>query len=435
MNDSTFELSSWIANWFAKTGLGEQATVLVVDSILFIALLLGSWVFYRAVLFALRRILIPLFKRSRNQFDDLLIKHRFFRKLSYLAPAILIYYWLDDTLAHYPYIVSTILKGLEIYFIVLSVMIADSILSTINDYYNRYDFAKDHPIRGLIQVVKIILYLFGFLIAIATLIQRDVSTLFLSLGTLSAVLMLIFRDPILGFVGGLQLIFNKMLAIGDWISMPKFGADGVVLEINLTTVKVQNWDKTIVTIPTYSLISDSFQNWRGMEESGGRRIKRSIIIDMDSIKFCSPEMLEEFKKYQVLKEYLLKKEEELSQWNSKHNIDNSILVNGRRQTNIGVFRAYLDAYLQRRTDLRKDMTFMVRQLEPTDKGLPMQIYVFTKTTAWVEYEGIQADIFDHILAVIPHFGLRTFQFPSANSVSKALHYLSSSNSSASDKSS
>ena len=289
-------------------------------------------------------------------------------------------------------------------------------MSTINDYYNRYEFAKDHPIRGLIQVVKIIIYVFGFLIVLATLIQRDVSSLFISLGTLSAVLMLIFRDPILGFVGGLQLIFNRMLSIGDWISMPKFGADGVVLEINLTTVKVQNWDKTIVTIPTYSLISDSFQNWRGMEESGGRRIKRSIILDMDSIKFCTPDMLEEFKKYEVLKEYLFKKEEELNNWNSKHNIDSTILVNGRRQTNVGVFRAYLEAYLHRRSDLRKDMTFMVRQLEPTDKGLPIQIYVFTKTTAWIEYEGIQADIFDHILSVIPHFGLRTFQFPSGRSL-------------------
>ncbi|HBH06788.1 MAG TPA: mechanosensitive ion channel protein MscS [Flavobacteriales bacterium] len=416
MNDRALKLSTWIAQQLENSGLGEQSASFVSDSILFIVLIIAAWILYRTVLFALRRILIPIFQRSKNQFDDLLIKYKFFRRLSYLAPAVLIYYMVDETLAHYPFLVSSILKGLEVYFIVLSVIIIDSILSTINDYYNRYEFAKDHPIRGLIQVVKIIIYVFGFLIVLATLIQRDVSSLFISLGTLSAVLMLIFRDPILGFVGGLQLIFNRMLSIGDWISMPKFGADGVVLEINLTTVKVQNWDKTIVTIPTYSLISDSFQNWRGMEESGGRRIKRSIILDMDSIKFCTPDMLEEFKKYEVLKEYLFKKEEELNNWNSKHNIDSTILVNGRRQTNVGVFRAYLEAYLHRRSDLRKDMTFMVRQLEPTDKGLPIQIYVFTKTTAWIEYEGIQADIFDHILSVIPHFGLRTFQFPSGRSL-------------------
>jgi miniconductance mechanosensitive channel len=211
-----------------------------------------------------------------------------------------------------------------------------------------------------------------------------------------------------------------MLSIGDWITMSKFGADGIVLEINLTTVKVQNWDKTIVTIPTYSLISDSFQNWRGMEEAGGRRIKRAVYIDMDSIAFCTEEMLEKFKKIVVLKPYLEAKEKELKAYNKKFNTDPESVVNGRRQTNIGVFRAYLKAYLKNRQDIHNNMTFLVRQLPLSEKGLPIEIYVFTKTTDWAEYEDIQADIFDHILAVVPEFNLRVYEFPSNSGIKELI---------------
>jgi len=216
------------------------------------------------------------------------------------------------------------------------------------------------------------------------------------------------------------LIFNKMIAIGDWITMHKYGADGTVMEINLTTVKVQNFDKTIITIPTYSLISNSFQNWRGMSDSGGRRIKRGVYIDMDSIKFCSDEMLEKFKKVNVLTEYIIRKEEEINEYNIAEDIDPSVMVNGRRQTNLGVFRAYLKAYLRRRADINNEMTFLVRHLEPTEKGIPIQIYVFTTTTDWEEYEDIQADIFDHVLAVIPEFDLMIFQYPSNGDIFKLI---------------
>jgi miniconductance mechanosensitive channel len=233
---------------------------------------------------------------------------------------------------------------------------------------------------------------------------------------MSAVLMLIFRDPILGFVGGMQLTFNEMVHIGDWISVPQYNADGVVIEITLTVVKVQNWDKTISMIPTYALVSNSFQNWRGMEESGGRRIKRAVNIDMDSIKFCTDEMLAKFKKIHLLKDYIEQKEKEIEAYNKKNNIDPSVKVNGRRQTNIGVFRAYLKAYLQQRQDIHKNMTFLVRQLKPTEKGLPIEVYVFTKTTEWGKYEEIQADIFDHIFAVIPEFELKVYEYPSNSGI-------------------
>jgi miniconductance mechanosensitive channel len=385
------------------TKLGELFSLLI--------LLIISFLAYKFTVKILRGLVIPLLQRTKTQFDDLLVKHHFFRNIAFLVPAFLIYNFIGDTIISSPGIINVVLKMIDVFFVVILLMIINSILDTINDYYNRYDFAKDHPIKSVIQIFKIFFYIIGLFSVIAMLFDKDLSSLILSLGAASAVIMLIFKDSILGFIGGLQLIFNKMVSIGDWISMPKFGADGTVLEINLTTVKVQNWDKTIITIPTYSLISDSFQNWKGMEESGGRRIKRAIYIDMNSIRFCTPEMLERFRKIQVLNKYIDATENRVVEYNAEHHIDNEILVNGRRQTNIGVFRAYLEAYLSNRNDVNKNMTFMVRQLAPGEKGLPIQIYVFATTTDWVKYEGIQSDIFDHVLAVIPEFDLKIYQYP------------------------
>ena len=230
--------------------------------------------------------------------------------------------------------------------------------------------------------------------------------------------MLVFKDPILGFVGGLQLTVNDMLRIGDWIVMDKSKADGEVLEIGLTTVKVQNWDKTITTIPTYTLISDSFTNWRGMEISGGRRIARSFVIDVDTIKFCTPEMLERYKKFQLVAKYIDDKENEIRLYNKQNKIDDSNLVNGRRQTNIGIFRAYLSEYLNNSPYINQDMTHMVRQLAPTEYGIPIQIYAFSSNKEWVSYENIQSDIFDHVFAVVGMFDLKIYQKPSSNTLEK-----------------
>ncbi len=403
--------TDYLINIFEKTGLIKDWASITGEIISLLLLFFISYLIFRLTWSVMKRILIPVFRRSKNQFDDLLIKHRLFRRISYLVPTLILYYFIQDSIFAIPLIISVIRRVLEVAFVLIIVLIVDSILSTLNDYYDRFEFSKDHPIKGLMQIIKIIVYLFGALFAIATLFHRDLSSLFISLGTLSAVLMLIFRDPILGFVGGLQLTFNKMIRIGDWISMPQYHADGTVLEINLTTVKVQNWDKTIVTVPTYSLVSNSFQNWRGMEESGGRRIKRAIYIDMDSVHFASEEELTKFRKIKVLVPYLEKKEKEIEAFNKKYKVDPEVVVNGRRQTNLGIFRAYLKAYLSNREDIRNDMTFLVRHLPPSEKGIPIEIYVFTNTTAWAVYEDIQADIFDLVLAVLPEFGLRVYQFP------------------------
>jgi len=254
------------------------------------------------------------------------------------------------------------------------------------------------------------------MILISILFDQKLSGLFLGLGTFAAVLMLVFKDTILGFVASIQVSMNNMVNPGDWISMPGRDADGVVLEINLNTVKVQNWDKTISTIPTYALVSESFQNWKGMEESGGRRIKRSINIDMTSVKFCSPEMIEKFNKIQLLQEYIRTKQKEINEFNEKLKVDPSVLVNGRRMTNLGTFRKYIEEYLKIHPLIHEQMTFLVRQLQPNEKGIPMEIYVFSKDQEWANYEAIQADIFDHILAVLPEFDLRVFQNPTGQDI-------------------
>jgi miniconductance mechanosensitive channel len=232
------------------------------------------------------------------------------------------------------------------------------------------------------------------------------------LGAVTAVLLLIFKDTILSFLASLHIVMYDLVRVGDWIEMPKYDADGDVIDIALHTVKVQNWDKTITTIPTYKLIEDSFKNWRGMQESGGRRIKRHLLIDQKSVKFCDEEMVERFKKIQLLSPYLNQKKEEIEVFNKEHNIDTSVLINGRRMTNLGTFRAYVTAYLKGNELISKDMTFLVRQLQPTPEGLPLEIYVFSRDTAWANYEAIQADIFDHLLAAISFFDLRVFQRPS-----------------------
>ncbi|MFT6324579.1 MAG: miniconductance mechanosensitive channel [Halieaceae bacterium] len=310
-----------------------------------------------------------------------------------------------------PVVGNIIFSCVELGFVVIAIVVFDSILNTVNDFYNRYDFAKDHPIKSVIQIFKIISYIVGLITIVAILFDKNLGSLVVSLGAVSAVIMLIFKDPILGFVGGLQLIFNKMLAIDDWITMPRFGADGTVTEINLTTVKVQNWDMTIVTIPTYSLVTESFQNWKGMKESGGRRIKRSLFIDVHSVRFCTPEMIAKYQKIQVLTPYINNTEKNITAFNTQHEINPEVTVNGRKQTNIGVFRAYLELYLANRPDINMDMTFMVRQLAPNEKGLPIEVYIFTKTTEWEEYEAVQSDIFDHVLAVVQEFDLKVFQYP------------------------
>ncbi|WP_274651267.1 mechanosensitive ion channel family protein [Paenibacillus humicola] len=363
-----------------------------------------------------QKVLAHYIRNNRITWDNYLLERKVFQKLAHMVPAILIY----SFSYMFPAYQHLIVKGIAVYMIVVMIFVLNAFLNALNDIYVTFEVSKARPIRGYIQVVKIFIFIIGGILVISNLIGESPLILLSGIGALSAVMMLIFKDSILGLVAGVQLTSNDMVRVGDWIEMPKYGADGDITDISLNTVKVQNWDKTITTIPTYALVSDSFKNWRGMQASGGRRIKRSVFIDMSSIMFCSPDMIEKFKKIHLLTDYIAGKENEIERYNEENGIDRSVRVNGRALTNIGVFRAYVERYIEHHPNIHQGMTKIVRQLAPGETGLPLEIYAFTNSTAWVVYEEAQSDIFDHILAVAPEFGLRVFQNPTGHDLKNAV---------------
>lgn len=349
-----------------------------------------------------------LISKSNNGFDDELHKHGFFRRIGHIIPALVIYL-LSQVLIENLSLLAFLQKTAIIYLLIATVTAVSALLNTVEDTYNASSLAKRAPITGFIQVGKLFVVIIAALLIISNLMDKSPLLLLSGLGAMAAILLLLFRDTILGFVAGIQIAANRMVNTGDWIEMSKYGADGEVLQVGLTTVKVQNWDKTISTIPTYTLISDSVKNWRGMTESGGRRIKRSLNIDIQSIRFCDQDMLDEFAKIRYIKSYIQAKLEKLQRFHSEQHIDTTDLINSRRLTNIGTLRAYMQAYLENHPDINKDMTLMVRQRPPTELGVPLEIYCFCANKNWVNYEGIQSDIFDHLLAILPAFKLRAYQ--------------------------
>ena len=355
-----------------------------------------------------------IIQKSRFKWDDVLLRKKVFNRIAHIAPAAVIYLLSPLAFSGLPLINALLQDMTIIYMIVIGVMIADSFLNSMHDIYKTTELAESFPIKGIVQALKLVLYLLGGLFVLSAITSKAPVFFLSGLGALTAVLMLIFKDAILGFVAGIQLSANNMVREGDWIEMPQFGADGDVIDVSLTTVKVQNWDKTITSIPAYDLISKSFKNWRGMSESGGRRIKRPINIDLGTIRFCDEEMLERFKRIQFISDYIESKKQELTQWNREKHVDEASLINGRRLTNVGTFRAYIVAYLRNHPDIHKDMTFLVRQLTPTAQGLPIEIYVFSKIQAWAAYEDLQAGIFDHLLAAAGEFDLKVYQEPSGS---------------------
>ena len=398
-----------IAQWLRQQGMAEQLTDTIAAFLLFAGFIFLSIFTYFIARKILLTIIIRASRKSETKWDDVLVEKKFFGYLANLIPAYIIYIITPLVFEDYPKTAGFIQTVLSVGMVIFVIMAVNAFLNATADIYQDFSVAKSKPIKGYVQVAKILVFLIGSIIVLASLFGKNPLGLIGGLGAFSAVLMLVFKDPILGFAGGIQLSVNKMLAPGDWISMPKFDADGTVIDISLTTVKVQNWDKSISMIPTYSLISDSFKNWKGMEESEGRRIKRSVNIDMKSIGFCTPQMLDKFGKIEYLTHYIHSKQHELEAYNTSRNVDNTVMVNGRRQTNIGVFRAYLMEYIRNHPDINESMTFMVRQMQPSEKGLPIEIYVFSKLKEWEKYEALQSDIFDHVLAVIPEFDLRIFQ--------------------------
>ena len=404
-------MEKWLKDFLSQAGFESSQLELLTY------VLMGSGVILLALMVNVitRRLLIRgiryLAEKTQTTWDDILVREGVFDRLGHIAPAALIY------------VFSYSFGPLEIWvekialisMVITTVRMLDDLLDGMVDIYQTTDVSQDKPMRGYAQVVKILAYLVAAIFVISILLEKEPWSLLTGLGAMSAILLLVFRDSILGFVAAIQISSYNMVRQGDWIEMPKYGADGDVLDVSLHTVKVQNWDKTISTIPTQAFINESFKNWRGMEESEGRRIKRSINIDIDSIRFCDDDLLEKFKKSAVIGDYIRQKNKEVSDFNSEKGFDLSEKINGRRLTNIGTFRAYIESYLKQHEEINKNMTFLVRQLAPSDKGLPIEIYVFCRDQRWAQYEAIQADIFDHLLAVVPEFGLRVYQSPSAAS--------------------
>ncbi len=349
-------------------------------------------------------------KRSRTSWDDELVKHNVVGRLVQVAPAAIVYTGVGF-LPGMPEELAILTRNIAVGYMILVLTLAiTALLSAVHAIYSTSPAAKARPLKGFVQLVQIAVWIIAALMIVATILDRSPLLLLSGLGAMTAIVLLIFKDTILSFVASVQLAAQDMVRIGDWIEVPQFGADGDVIDIQLHTISVQNWDKTITTIPTHRLISDSFKNWRGMSESGGRRIKRSILFDLSSIRFLTEEEVDKFKRFKLLKDYVIDKSKELADYNAS--LESDVNVNQRRMTNIGTFRAYALNYLHNHPRVREDMTLLVRQLEPGAEGLPMQIYCFTNTTAWAEYEGIQGDVFDHLIAIVPEFGLRVFQTPS-----------------------
>ena len=375
------------------------------NNIKFVGILVLAWITYLVTKNIILRIIKNLVKSTRTDIDDILFQDKVLTRISYITPLLVVKYFTYLI----PSVSGLLDKAIHSLIILTIILVIGTFLTALNELHERSGKFKDRPIKGYIQVVKIVIYIAGAIIIIGVLLNQSPWGLLGGLGALTAVILLIFRDTILSFVASIQISSYDLVKIGDWIEVPKFGADGDVIDISLNVIKVQNFDKTITIIPTYKLIEDSFKNWRGMTLSGGRRIKRAVYIDQSSIKFCTEEMLTRFEKFYHIKDYIKQKKEEVKKYNEEKGIDNSVLINGRRLTNVGTFRAYLKAYLMQREDINKDLTFLIRQLPTGPEGLPIEIYVFANTTAWGEYEDIQSDIFDHILAVIPQFELKIFQ--------------------------
>lgn len=397
-----------------KTWFSEHA--FLSEVLTFIGILLLGYIAYLITSRYVLRLIKKIAQKTKTKFDDAIIESRALNRLAYIVPVLIIY----NLSFLFPDIEQIIIRLCHTLLVLIFIITIAAFLTGLNKYYETLAVAKDRPIKGYMEISKIVLYVFGSIFIIGLLTGQKPWVLMSGIGALTAVIMLIFRDTILSFVAGIQITSYGLVHVGDWISMPQYGADGDVIDIALHTVKVQNWDKTITMIPTHKLTQDSFKNWRGMTQSGGRRIKRAVHVDLNSIKFCDDEMISRLNKIQMITGYVNRKNEELKKYNLENNIDESVLVNGRRMTNIGTFRAYIEAFIKNHPKVNHNLTSMVRQLPPGPNGLPIEIYVFTNDIVWQNYEAIQADIFDHILAIVPEFGLRIFQNPSGKDFSRII---------------
>ena len=409
----------WISRQLIDYGISRETAIYLNMLILLVSLLLLNLIIHIIT----RRIIIAfshkLSEKSKTNFDDLLVANKAPKKVAHIIPLVIAIECVPVIFTDFEYTTHLVLKILYVFALVLILWILESFFNTLKDYIKTRPRYMDKPIDSNVQVFMIFAWVIIILSSLAILTEVPFFHYLGTLGVASAIILLIFKDTILGFVASIQVSINDMIRIGDWVTFEKFGADGDVTEINLTTVKVQNFDKTITTIPTYALISDSFKNWRGMTSSEGRRIKRAVIIKQNSIKYLNDEEIEKLKKIEIIKDYLTNRQSEISKYNQKENINKELLINGRNLTNIGVFRKYLFNYISSHSAVNEEMQIMVRQLAPTPQGMPLEIYCFSKDKVWENYEYIMADIFDHVIASLPYFDLELFELPNDSNFRKS----------------
>ncbi|MAU16933.1 MAG: mechanosensitive ion channel protein MscS [Muricauda sp.] len=405
------DLGRLLYNYLLKTGMGEGMAAYLNLFLLLIGVLVIVFILDLFIWKVLRALSVRLARKSRNNFDNFLVANQVPRYVAHVVPLTILLEFVPVIFADFDYAEGIAMKIIKILFVLLILLVFRKFFKSVNEYLKTRPNFKDKPINSYIQVFMIFAWAVGLLTIFAVITDTTVWAFFTALGAASAVILLIFKDSILGFVASIQVTINDMVRIGDWITFEKYGADGDVIEISLATVKVQNFDMTITTIPTYALISDSFKNWRGMQVSGGRRIKRSLIIRQKSIRFLTDEDIEALKKIQLVEAYITNRSEQINSYNESNNINKELLVNGRNMTNFGLFRKYVTNYLQNHSAINKNMTLMVRQLQPTPQGIPLEIYAFSSDKRWENYEYVMADIFDHLLAALPYFFLETFELP------------------------
>lgn len=416
--EQTNDLYNWVLTCVESLGFNGQLNHIITTS----ALLLAALIILFIVDYIIRNIILSIFtkiiSKSENKWDDLLIKNKVISYASRLIPLVLAQIFLPLLFVGFPNFSEVLGKFLAIITAITIYSFINSILKTIRDTLSLSKAFVNKPLDSYLQVVQIFMIFITCTIIFSILTGKSPIAFLVSLGAASAILMLIFKDTILGFVASIQVSANDSVRVGDWVEMPKYGVDGTVIQMNLNNVKVQNFDKTIVTIPTHTLLTDSFKNYRGMEQSGGRRIKRSINIKISSIRYVNEEDIAILNKIQLLAPFIAERQVEIDKYNNKTKANTDIPVNGRRMTNIGLFRAYATRYMQNNPDINQNMTLMVRQLQPTEHGIPLELYVFTSSTEWLVYENVMANIFDHLLAAIKYFDLEVFELPASDDFRK-----------------
>ncbi|MFT6795510.1 MAG: miniconductance mechanosensitive channel [Maribacter sp.] len=408
MNESDLNL---LYNYLLKTGMNENIAAYLNMGILLILIFVLAYILDLIAWKIIRSVSVRLARKSKTNFDNFLVAHKVPHNAAHILPLFLLFHLVPIAFEGFDYASEIAQKVLQVLFVVLTITIVKKIFRSTNEYLKTKPQFRDKPMDSYIQVFMIFVWAVGMLTIFAIITQVSVWKFFTALGAGSAVILLLFKDSILGLVASIQVSINDMVRIGDWITFEKYGADGDVVEITLATVKVQNFDKTITTIPTYALISDSFKNWRGMQDSGGRRIKRAIIIRQKSIRFLSDTNIENLQKIQLIQPYLNTRNQQIMEYNQKNKINKDLAINGRNLTNFGLFRKYISKYLENHSAINKNMTLMVRQLAPTPQGIPLEIYAFSADKRWENYEYVMADIFDHLIAAIPYFDLEVFELP------------------------